>query len=125
MEKQQKYYSGCFITGIILALICIGIFGGSFRTDVINYVPHNMETVEADTTINMDFTSKHFLGGIIKGKQANPQWYISRIEEEGYQLSKIEVGTKHTLGNVLLTFVTASIYSPLKVEVKASFVKKE
>jgi hypothetical protein len=123
MNEYNKGMVGCFWVFAIVLFVVNIILGGSFRTDVVSYVANEKDTAKSDTTIQMDFTSNHFLMGLIKGKQPNIQWYITRIEEQNFKLKKLDIKTRHNVVNLLYTGITLTIYSPLEVTVNATFTK--
>jgi hypothetical protein len=107
----------------VLGLIIIAFTGGNFRTSV-PVVLIDDESVKTDTVITVSSTSHQWVGGMAAGKQPNISKYIAKYKDEGYNIIKIDVCTRHTWVDNLLMLVTVFIYCPMTIESKLYLSKK-
>ena len=104
---------------IIIGMIVMAIIGGSYRTEI-KYAPSIPGKVVNVVPFEESLDANHWLGGMVKGEQADLQGAIDKHLGKGKCLVSLEVVTKHRAMNWLVTVFTLAIYSPVTVEVKGT-----
>ena len=107
----------------VVLLIIAAIVGGTFRTEVPLYISELPENGRNQISFEKEFGVRHWLGGLVRGKQADLNPVLQEYYKDGYELSRISVKTRHSALDLFLTGVTLGIYSPMKLSVNAKLVR--
>lgn len=104
---------------MIVIFIIVIIVGGAFRTEVKLTFPGRLDGRD-DTRFEERFTARHWLVGLIKGKQPDVQKSLSKYVRQGEQIAQITIITKHTWDTALVTGITLGIFCPQKVVIRGT-----
>lgn len=111
---------GCLIAGIIVFVVLMVIMilvGGNFRTEV-SFSPVVATNRSSEISFEENLTARHWIGGLVKGKQPDLQLVLGKYLKADNQVSHISIVTRHTFMNYLVTLVTLGIYSPMSVTIQ-------
>ena len=116
---------GCVTGGIIGAILLVIsiIIGGQWRTEV-TLVQEEVPAGTAQVVFKDNVTAKHFLAGLVKGKQPDLQTFVSKYVRDNDKLTKLTVTTRHTWIDNILTGVTMLIYCPVTVTIEGAYVQQ-
>lgn len=124
MDEDLQVMGCIWLVGIVGVLIIALVIGGTFRAEV-TFHPPGTEPTTSDKTFEQEFTSRHWVGGLIKGEQPDLQGWLDHHLHPGEQVTELTVVTKHTVGDMLLTLVTVGIYSPETLVVRGKLGRVE
>lgn len=113
--------AGCVgaVIGVILAIVLLIVTGGTFRTEV-TYTPQGLSEQGIQTSFKENLTARHWLGGLVKGKQPDLQGSLLQHLGQDKQISQIKIVTRHSFTDILLMVVTLFIYCPQTVTVEGT-----
>jgi len=121
-QVQKAAQAGC---SLVFGIIVIGVaffVGGIFRTPVEMSFPGAGDSGDS-IRFEEQFTARHWLIGIIQGKQPDVSTALARYFGEGDRLGEMTVVTRHTAVDMLIMGVTLSIYCPKTVTVRGTIYK--
>jgi hypothetical protein len=124
MELEKVW--GCMTVVGIIMLVVVLILGGVYRTEVTYVVPGApdiADTAAGGVPFEETLNSSHWLGGLIKGSQPDLQQALRKYVREGERVTRLTIGVKHSVVDVLLTGVTLTIYAPTTVTVRGTISK--
>lgn len=111
---------GCVWGIVFIVFLVVMIFtGGIYRTEV-TYTFLSGGDVTSHTTFEENFTARHWLAGLVKGKQPDLQEALAKYVRQGEQIAQLTVITKHTVVTFLLSGITLGIYCPQTVTVRGT-----
>jgi len=117
--------AGCVfqIIVVVVAIVILALVGGSFRTQVTYPLRPAAQgrTVQFSETL----TSRHWLGGLIKGEQPDLRQALAKYTAGGDEVGEISVDTRHTFGNCVVSLITLGIYCPVTVTVSGKVVASQ
>ena len=113
-EDQAKTIGATMQIGAIIYLIAVFALGGSSRTGV-EFVAPNVASESGTVPFEETFTARHWLGGLIKGRQPDLTAALAKHIREGEQVSRLTISTRATGGNMLAAGFTLGIYCPQTV----------
>lgn len=120
--QTDQQVAGCVaqVVAIVVAFLILFLVGGSFRTEVsLRLTPG----VQGETiTFEEQMKARHWLGGLIKGKQPDLNEVLRKYTMGGDRISEITIDTRHSFGDCVVTVITLSIYSPVTVTVSGTVV---
>lgn len=116
--------AGCIgqAIGAVVFLAILFWIGGLWRTEV-TYVPPNAKAGSAQIPFEEKLNARHWVAGLVKGKQPDLQEALRKHLQEGGELSQLTIMTKYSWADMLLAAVTLGIYTPYTVIIKGSISK--
>jgi hypothetical protein len=119
-ENPRMALLGCVqLVGCVLLLVLTAVLGGTFRTEV-TYLPAGEAPDTDNSAFEENVTVAHWLGGLVKGESLQLDQLIERHTRQGEHVTRIAIVTKHTATNLLVSFVTAGIYTPETITIRGS-----
>ena len=113
---------GCvfwFIFFVVFVIVAIAV-GGTWRTRV--SLPPGTTLKGRSVPFKENLNARHWLMGLIKGKQPDLQTALSKHMRKGDVMGEISITTRHTIVDHLLTGITLGIYSPVTVTVEGNVI---
>src|ERR1700730_5226582 len=109
---NEERVGGLALYGFIGLILFIGalVAGGTFRTEL-SYVQPGAENVAADERPEQTFTSRHWIWGLIQGKQPDLQSSLDVFVHPDPEMTRMTIVTKHSVTDGLLTGLTLGIYT--------------
>ena len=122
MDNQNPVIVGLVgIVGSIVLIVSI-LVGGSFRTEVTYISPHVNQTND-QIPFEENLEAKHWLLGLMQGKQPDLQKSLAKYVCPGEQITKLTIITKHSWLDQLITGITLLIYCPETVTIKGTIAR--
>jgi len=134
MEPTMQPKGGCLalIALFGLAYLVVGIVtGGMWRTQLEYTIPEpSLDTTIAapsvmagrETPFEDVMTARHWLFGMVQGKQPNLDDVVRKYVRRGDRVKRISITTRHTIVDNLLLTITLGIYTPVTTTVAGVIV---
>jgi len=117
MDENMARQAGCLgLISIVFVIVTI-IVGGVFRTEVV-YTPALSERYVSEVPFEETMTARHWVFGIIRGKQPDLQTQLAKYLRPGEQITQLTITTRHTFTDNLVATITLLIYCPVTVDVR-------
>lgn len=127
--KLRTGQSGQAIVGLFAVVVVAGaialvvVLGGYWRTQV-TFSPVLTGKVAGGTPFKETLTARHWLGGLVKGKQPDVDMALRKHLASGGRIESITIVTRHSLVDMLVTGITILIYTPVTIDISGTLVKE-